>query len=306
METSLDTMVQNLYSQDPIQALNGVKSIRALLSTGENQFLKEIVFDRKLVPLFLNLLENSSNKEVQNECIWVIVNITGGSSDYTQAVISTSGAISNLIRFVTNSDATIAENAIWALSNMAGDNAAARDSINQTPLLTEIRKLNFIEGVIPPSLGRTVAWCITNLCRPMKSKKPRLESVLPGLDVLELLLHHSDIETVRDAAHSIKYICGISNEAISRVVGYKRIPGRLVELLRIAPNICESIIPPVLDAVANIISGNNAVFVLSLTLSLLILTLRFLRTYSNRGQRTNTVNGDRGCNKASGWATGFG
>lgn len=81
---------------------------------------------------------------MQFEAAWVLTNIASGTSAQTQTVIKY-GAIQKLVRLLKSESPNVAEQAVWALGNIAGDGPEARDFVlahQAMPQLLELIKPN--------------------------------------------------------------------------------------------------------------------------------------------------------------------
>lgn len=133
----------------------------------------------------------------------------------------------HLITLLGSEHQHVAEQAVWALGNIAGDGPEPRDyTINC--------------GIVPPLLAlvqpstsahflRNVTWTISNLCRN-KNPPPPFETVRQCLPALAHLILHTDTEVVTDACWALSYLTDGSNDKIERVIEAGVVP-RLVELL---------------------------------------------------------------------------
>jgi importin subunit alpha-2 len=71
-----------------------------------------------LVPILIRFLDDFENYAVQFEAAWALTNIASGSCDQTRTVIS-QGAIPEFIALFKSKHVNVAEQAVWALGNIA-------------------------------------------------------------------------------------------------------------------------------------------------------------------------------------------
>lgn len=155
---SLDEIVNSIHCGNTQKEFMAVQAVRKMLSREKNPPIDTII-GLDLVPKLIQYLDNSNewvNKwkcikillnplffhstGIQFESAWALTNISSGTSEQTKAVIS-AGAVPKFVNLLASKAPNVAEQAVWALGNIAGDGPEARDIVLEYHVVDYLMKL---------------------------------------------------------------------------------------------------------------------------------------------------------------------
>uniref|UniRef100_A0ABI7XML3 Importin subunit alpha n=1 Tax=Felis catus TaxID=9685 RepID=A0ABI7XML3_FELCA len=164
-------------------------------------------------------------------------------------VIQKPGVVQRFVKFLErNENCTL--QAVWALGNIAGDNAECRDFVLNCEILPPL--LELLTNSNRLTTTRNAVWALSNLCRG-KNPPPNFSKVSPCLNVLSRLLFSSDPDVLADVCWALSYLSDGPNDKIQAVID-SGVCRRLVELLM---HNDYKVVSPALRAVGNIVTGDD-------------------------------------------------
>ncbi|XP_018396510.1 PREDICTED: importin subunit alpha-like [Cyphomyrmex costatus] len=246
--TSINEIIKHVKSSDETLQLMAIHACRKLLSRRKNPPINDII-EGGIVPCFIELLDNLIDIPLQFEVTWILTKIASGTSVQTQNVIKqfiSYGAIPKLVNLLKSSSRTVAEQAAWALRNIAEDACDDVLKHDTLPLLLKLIKLDISVTLMRKLIG--------NLCNLCRNQNAPFELIKPVLPIFNDLLNYADRYVLADTCWTLFYLTNGSKDAMQAVLETGIVP-KLVEMLNLQERI---IITPALRTVVNITSGNDA------------------------------------------------
>ncbi|KAF4025606.1 hypothetical protein G4228_017629 [Cervus hanglu yarkandensis] len=216
---TLEAILQNATSDNPVVQLSAVQAARKLLSSDRNPPIDDLI-KSGILPILVKCLERDDNPSLQFEAAWALTNIASGTSAQTQAVVQ-SNAVPLFLRLLHSPHQNVCEQAVWALGNIIGDGPQCRDYVISLGVVKPL--LSFINPSIPITFLRNVTWVIVNLCRN-KDPPPPMETVQEILPALCVLIYHTDINILVDTVWALSYLTDGGNEQIQMVIDSGVVP----------------------------------------------------------------------------------
>jgi len=245
---SLEAIVQNAASNEPIVQLNAVQAARKLLSSDRNPPIDDLIASG-ILPILVQCLACDDNPQLQFEATWALTNIASGTSSQTQAVVR-AGAVPQFLKLLMSSQQNVCEQAVWALGNIIGDGPQCRDYVIELGIVKPL--ISFVSPNVPLTFLRNVTWVMVNLCRN-KDPPPPVEMIREILPALSVLIHHIDTNILVDTVWALSYLTDGGNDQIQMVIESGVVP-TLVSLLS-SPE--AKVQTAALRALGNIVTGTD-------------------------------------------------
>ncbi|KAI5189469.1 importin subunit alpha-1/8 [Nematocida minor] len=299
----ISILAEQINSSDPQQIVQGVTEFRRLLSAAKCPPIDKIVMNgltpifTKLLsptnPLFSEMPEETAIKIMHESC-WVITNIASGNTAQTMSVVR-SGALGSLVKLLHLENQVLQDQAVWAISNIAGDCEEARNAAIEAgatePIIYLIEKeMNRDELNIP--LLRNLAWAFSNLNRG-RSPPPYIDHTERCLPVLLKLVNIDDIEIMSDAYWALSYMCdagrmqadmilatGVVDDCVQKLAAYHMtaMQGDTMQL-----HLKEQILSPIIRTLGNIATYEESQTAYLINLNIIpILKGLFTLPYENK------------------------
>ncbi|XP_067008482.1 importin subunit alpha-1 [Anabrus simplex] len=246
---TIPEIVEGMASSDENVLLSATQAARKTLSRERNPPIDAMI-NAGIVPRCIEFLSFFHNPSLQFEASWALTNIASGTTEQTGAVIK-NGAVPKLVNLLSSPYMHVAEQAVWALGNIAGDGPVARDMVLGYGAMSYLLELITPDTTV--AFLRNIVWTLSNLCRN-KNPAPPFDKVRACLPALNRLLFYEDNDVLADTCWTLSYLTDGDNDKIQAVLDTGVVP-RLVELLDSKE---VTVLTPALRAVGNIVTGNDS------------------------------------------------
>ncbi|KIH50197.1 Armadillo/beta-catenin-like repeat protein, partial [Ancylostoma duodenale] len=177
--------------------------------------------------------------KVRFEAAWALTNVVSGTSEQTVAAVE-AGATLPLIELTQSPNPGLAEQALWAVANIA-------ECSGVEALMALVDRLDALDV----SCARTLAWAFSNMCRHKNPHAPLpvLERLSKGL---AKLIAHPDKQVRQDACWAVSYLTDGPDEQITLA----KTSGVLPYVLKFLSD-SDAMVAPALRVLGNMSTGND-------------------------------------------------
>lgn len=147
------------------EALGAVaEQIRRAISIDENPPLNQLIATG-MVPHIIKLLDYDyfAYTQLMVESAWIIANIASGTSAHVDYLVKQE-IISRAVNLFDHPHDDVKDNAIWILSNIAGDSVENRDQLLEVGIVAKLES-TLLDNTFSTGFIAHVSWLISNLCR---------------------------------------------------------------------------------------------------------------------------------------------
>lgn len=222
--------------------------IRRSLSKSKSPPVDDVIKSGLLQALVQAL--SVDDEKVRFEAAWGLTNIVSGTSEQTVAAVQ-AGATAPLIALTMAPQMQLAEQALWAVANIAGDSAQLRDFVIENHGVDALMHLVASIDHMEVTFARTLAWAFSNMCRHKNPHAPLqvLEVLSKGL---AKLVQHQDKQVRQDACWAVSYLTDGPDAQIQLAVDSGVLPF-VLNMLRET----DSMTAPALRVLGNMATGND-------------------------------------------------
>lgn len=153
-----------MKASDYEQLSAAAEQIRRAISIDENPPLNQLI-STGVVPHIIKLLDYDyfAYQPLMIECAWIIANIASGTPAHVEYLVK-QDIISRAINLFDHPHDDVKDNAIWILSNIAGDSFENRDKLLEVGIVAKLEN-TLLDNTYSTGFISHVSWLISNLCR---------------------------------------------------------------------------------------------------------------------------------------------
>lgn len=260
--------------------LTGLSTLKHLLSSDTVPLVA--IANLGSIQTLLGLVQ-SEEEEIVREATWCLTNLLSGPSEITRKVVDASGIWTLYHLFLHTNNGDIRDQAIWSLSNIAGDSVTYRDQVISTGIVTGLSDLLVTGKIRTNTSFELVTWFLSNVCRgqpaPHSTVIERVLQLVPGFLTME------KTGILGNTCWILSHLTANGDPGVIDTVLNSGIVGRLFELLM---TYGESVQIPALRIIGNITVGDDSQTQVLLNLGL-ISHLAALITSAKRDIRREAV-----------------
>lgn len=254
--------IDSLQSGNNTDRPAALSTLRRILACEDTPIA--VIGNLGVIPLLLNILKAEYEEEIVLESIWCLANLTAGPSEVIAKLVDLGGLLV-LSRFLAHSNTDIRDQAIWTLSNIAGDCVPHRDAVISLGVV-EIVSDFLVSGKAKTSSSiEVMAWLLSNLCRG--SPDPPASVVSTALRLAPGFFATEKARVVATACWMLSYLT--ENRPLETVdaVLNSGVVGKLLEWVMRTE--AEKVQIPALRTLGNILTGDDCQAQILLNLGLL-------------------------------------
>ena len=152
-------------SPDLISKHRGIISIRKCLAKPvfSQEALTYLIRSEVGIPLLKQFLLTEAYPILESEALWCISNIASGTTEEIEFLLQAE-ILPLLQTKLSRGIYEIAENAIWAISNIGGDSRRSQHEVISLGIISDIVGLYWRVCEKCPKLLRLIIWCMSNIC----------------------------------------------------------------------------------------------------------------------------------------------
>ena len=127
MMLRLHKIAQRCFDNDERVQVDCCKRLRQWLSIGKNAPIDEVV-NTGVVPRLIQFLVNDNNPKLQFEAARILAHVVSSNTENTSVVVKHKG-VSHFVNLLLSNNVDVAQEAVWALGNIAVESAQYRDNV---------------------------------------------------------------------------------------------------------------------------------------------------------------------------------